>query len=258
MLDFWFDMPVPAVFAVLAIVYGLIGALIHIVTFRSPLRQASNSLAGVAPPLFAVVGVLFGLLTGFLASDINDNNNQAARAVGAETNALYEVRTLSIASASDMANIRDALREYIRSELQDEWPKMSDVGRSAKTEAAFGNLIRQVADPKIARESGDAVHSALLDAVSRVGVARSQRIAISTNSTNTVKWISVLILAVITQLAIGLVHVERSRAQITAISLFTLALVVALGFMAMQEWPFSGALQVKPTPLQEILDLIPA
>jgi hypothetical protein len=52
--------------------------------------------------------------------------------------------------------------------------------------------------------------------------------------------------------------VERPRAQITALTLFTLAMVVALGFMAIQEWPFSGAAQVKPAPLQEILDLIPA
>jgi len=258
MLDFWFDLPAPGMFAALAAVYALIGAAIHVITFRSPFRSLSYSLTGVAPPLFGVVGLLFGLLTGFLASDINDNNIQAARAVGAETNALYEVRTLSVASASDMADIRDALREYIRSELQDEWPTMGSFGRSVKTESAFGNLLRQVSDPRIAREAGNAVHAALLSAVSRAGLARSQRIAISTNSTNTVKWITVFVLAAITQLAIGLVHVERPRAQITALTLFTLALVAALGFMAIQEWPFAGPLQVKPTPLREILDQIPA
>jgi hypothetical protein len=157
------------------------------------------------------------------------------------------VRTLSIAPASDMTDIRDALRNFILSELQDEWPSMADNGRSAKTEAAFGNLLCQVADPKVAQESGNAVHSALLGAVSRAGVARSERLAINAYSTNTVKWISVLILAMITQVAIGLVHVEEMpRAQITALSLFTCALVVALGFMAVHEWPSSGAFQVGP------------
>jgi len=146
-----------------------------------------------------------------------------------------------------MTDIRDALRNFILSELQDEWPSMADNGRSAKTEAAFGNLLCQVADPKVAQESGNAVHSALLGAVSRAGVARSERLAINAYSTNTVKWISVLILAMITQVAIGLVHVEEMpRAQITALSLFTCALVVALGFMAVHEWPSSGAFQVGP------------
>jgi hypothetical protein len=258
MLDFWFGLPIAGLFAVLAATYALISIVIHLITFRSPLRAASRSLAGIAPPLFGVVGLLFGLLTGFLAADIGDHKNQAAQAVSAETNALYEVRTLSIASASDMAGIRDALREYVRSELQDEWPRMSDFGRSAKTEAAFSNLLREVADPKIARESGAAIHTALLNAVSQVGRARSQRLAISTDATNTVKWITVLILAMITQVAIGLVHVEKPRAQIAALALFTSALVVALGLMAMQEWPFSGLLQISPAPLRAILDLIPA
>jgi hypothetical protein len=258
MLDFWFNLPVPALFAVLAATYALFGVLIHVVTFRSPLRTAAKNLEGIVPQMLAVIGLLFGLLTGFLAADIGDHNTQAARAVGAETNALHEVRTLSIASATDMTGIRDALREYVRSELQDEWPRMSDFGRSSKTEAAFGNLLREAADQKVAREAGAAVHTALLNAVSQVGRARSQRLAISTDATNTVKWITVLILAMITQVAIGLVHVEKPRAQIAALALFTSALVVALGLMAMQEWPFSGPLQISPAPLRAILDLIPA
>ena len=105
----------------------LFGVLIHVVTFRSPLRAASKSLEGIVPQMLAVIGLLFGLLTGFLAADIGDHNAQAARAVGAETNALHEVRTLSIAAASDMADIRQALHEFVRSEIQDEWPRMADI-----------------------------------------------------------------------------------------------------------------------------------
>ena len=82
------------------------------------------------PQMLAVVGLLFGLLTGFLAADIGEHNAQAARAVGAETNALHEVRTLSVAAASDMSGIRQALHEFVRSEIQDEWPRMADSGRS--------------------------------------------------------------------------------------------------------------------------------
>ena len=256
MLDFWFNLPVPAIFAVLAATYTLFGVLIHVLTFRSPLRAASKSLEGIVPQMLAVVGLLFGLLTGFLAADIGDHNAQAARAVGAETNALHEVQTLSIASASDMSDIRKALYEFVRSEIHDEWPRMTDSGRSAKTETAFGMLLHEVADPRIAQEAGTAVHSALINAVSQIGLARSQRLAISTDATNTTKWITVLVLAIMTQITIGLVHLDRPRAQIAALTVFTCALVVALGMMAMQEWPFSGPLQVRPTPFEQFFGLI--
>ncbi len=256
MLYYWFSLPVLGIFAVLIVVYGGFAAIIHLITFRSPLRSACASLTGIAAPMLGVFGLMFGLLTGFLAAEISARNNQAENAVSGETNALYEVRTLSVASASDMATVRESLRDFVRSELRDEWPKMSQAGRSALTEAAFGNLLHEVADPKIARDSGAAVHVALLSAVSRVGVARSQRLAISNDTTNTVKWITVLVLALITQIAIGLVHVEKPRAQIATLALFTSALVVALGLIAMQEWPFIGPLQITPAPLQEILDLM--
>ncbi|HVG50457.1 MAG TPA: hypothetical protein VM867_02355 [Xanthobacteraceae bacterium] len=256
MLYYWFSLPVVGIFAVLIAVYGTIAVVIHLVTFRSPLRSACASLAGIAAPMVGVFGLMFGLLTGFLAAEISARNSQAENAVSGETNALYEVRTLSVASASEMAGVRDTLREFVRSELRDEWPKMSQAGRSAATETAFGNLLREVADPKIARDSGAAVHVALLGAVSRVGVARSQRLAISNDTTNTVKWVTVLVLAMITQIAIGLVHVEKPRAQIATLTLFTSSLVVALGLIAMQEWPFIGPLQIRPTPLQEVLDLM--
>jgi hypothetical protein len=256
MLDYWFSLPVAGIFAVLIAVYATIAVLIHVIIFHSPLRGACTSLAGIAAPMVGVFGLMFGLLTGFLAAEISARNSQAESAVSSETNALYEVRTLSIASATDLANIRDRLRDYVRSELRDEWPKMSEAGRSALTESVFGDLLREVADPKIARDSGAALHVALLSAVSRVGVARSQRLAISNDTTNTVKWVTVLVLAAITQIAIGLVHVEKPRAQAATLSLFTAALVVALGLIAMQEWPFVGPLQIKPTPLQEILDLM--
>ncbi len=126
MLDFWFNLPVPAMFAVLARLTHSSAFVIHVVTFRSSAAsRLRNSLdRNCTAPMLAVVGLLFGLLTGFLAADIGDQNAQAARAVGAETNALHEVRTL--AAASDMSDIRDALHEFVRSEIHDEWPRMAD------------------------------------------------------------------------------------------------------------------------------------
>src|SRR6476659_6324948 len=122
MLEYWFSLPVAGIFAVLIAVYATIAVIIHLVTFRSPLRAACTSLAGIAAPMVGVFGLMFGLLTGFLAAEISDRNSQAENAVSGETNALYEVRTLSIAAVADMASVRDTLREYVRSELRDEWP----------------------------------------------------------------------------------------------------------------------------------------
>jgi hypothetical protein len=197
-------------------------------------------------------------LTGFLANDIGDRNKQAARAVLSEANGLRDVQTLSIASYSDMTNIRTALRNYTKSALQEEWPHISDLGRNDKTEAAFGDLLREVSNPNIPRVAGQAVHSALMNAVSRVGIARSERLALAGDQTNQIKWMTVFALGFLTQVAIGFVHLERPRAQVAALMLFSIAVVVVLGLIAMQEQPFDGAVQVSSWPMQEFLDTVVA
>jgi hypothetical protein len=253
-MDAWFNLPIAGLFVILAIPYALIVAFIKWLAFHSPMHARVQKVAGIAPPLFAAIGVLFSLLTTFLANDIASRNSQAARAVLAEANALHDVRALSIASASDMADIRQALRDYAHSVLDDEWPKMIDDGRSFKTEAAFAELLRQIADPSIARAASQAVHSALLSAASRIGIARSERLAIAEDHTNRIKWLTVFALSFLTLVAIGLVHVNSRQAQLAALTLFACAAVVALALIAVQEQPFAGDVQVSPAPIQRFLD----
>ncbi|MGZ6007129.1 MAG: bestrophin-like domain [Rhizomicrobium sp.] len=253
MINAWLDLPAAALFAVLIVFYGLSGALISWLCVRSPLRAKIQTMSGVVAPFFGAVSLLFALLTGFLASDVGDRNRQAWRAVHTESSAAMSVHTLSVASASDMAASRAALRDYLQSVVRDEWRAMAEDGASSKTDTALAALLRELSDPKIATEAGQAVHNALLSTVLRVRDARADRLALASDRTNDVKWATVLILGLLTQIALASVHLERPRAQVAAIALFSVAAVVALGLIALQEQPFDGALRISSAPLQEAL-----
>ncbi len=253
MINAWLELPTIALFVVLILFYALTAVAISWVCFRSPLRREINTLTGVVAPFFGAAGILFALLTGFLAADVGDRNRQAWRAVHSESSAAASLYTLSIASVSDMAAIRAALRNYLRSVVADEWPHMAYNGGSSKTETALSMLLTELSHPKIATEAGQAVHNALLNTVLRVRDARSDRLALASDRTNDLKWTIVLVLGVITQIAIGLVHLERPRAQAAAIVVFSTAAVVTLGLIALQEHPFEGVIRISPAPLQQVL-----
>lgn len=253
MIHAWLDLPTMALFAALILFYALTAAIISWLCFGSPLRRKIHTLTGVVAPFFGAAGILFALLTGFLAADIGNRNRQAWRAVQGESSAAASIYTLSIASVSDMAGIRAALRDYLQSVVTDEWPHMTVNGGSSKTETALSMLLAELSHPKIATEAGQAVHNALLNTALRVRDARSDRLALASDRTNDLKWAVVLILGVITQVAIGLVHLERPRAQVAAIVVFSTAAVVALGLIALQEQPFYGAIRISPAPLQQVL-----
>jgi hypothetical protein len=255
MIEMWLDWPTAGVVVALAVIYGGIAVLLVWLTFGALLGARVRGLDGVVAPFFGAAGILFALLTGFLASDISDRNRQANRAVHVEATELRNVFTLSVASASDMREIRAAWAAYVQSAIADDWPAMERDTSALATSAAYDALLREVSDPKIATESGAAVHAALLNATVRAGTARSERIALATDRTNELKWIMVLILGALTQVSIAVVHLQRRNAQIAALAVFSAAVVVALGLIALQERPFQGPFRVGPGPLEQLLTL---
>jgi uncharacterized protein DUF4239 len=253
MIDAWLDLPTFGLFAVLILFYGITTALTVWVFGFAPPRARMLTLSGIVAPFFTAAGLLFALLTGFLGNDVGDRSRQAWRAVHTETSAASTVHTLSIASKSDMQGVRTALQDYLRSVIKDEWPYLGDKGASRKTDAAYARLLEEVSDPGIASVAGQAVHGAVLNAVLRLGEARSTRISLASDRTNELKWISVLILGVLTQISLALVHLEKPRAQLASIVLFSAAAVVALGLIALQEQPFDGAIRISPDAVAEAL-----
>lgn len=255
MIRAWLDLSPVGIFAVLIVLYFGITLLLAVVTFCRPFAGPVQSLTGVVAPFFSGIAILFALLTGFLANDVAERGRQAYRVVHTEAGELRNIHTLSVASASDMRTIRAALKAYVTSVVADEWPAMDLLRLSPRTETAYDDLLREVSVPSIAKDSGQAVHSALLTATLRVGTARNDRLALSSDHTNDLKWLVVIALGVLTQVGIGLVHLERPRAFIASLAVFASAAVVALGLIALQEYPFDGAFRISPTPIQALQSL---
>lgn len=255
MINTWLDLPFAGVFAVLIVFYTVTALAILWVSFGPVLGERVRRFDGVVGPFFGSVGILFALLTGFLASDIADRNRQAARAVQVEAGELRNIFALSVASASDMRDIRTAWTAYVQAAIKDDWPAMEHGEQAASANAAYDTLLREVSEPKIATEAGAAVHAALMSATVRMGTARSDRLALAADRTSTLKWEIVLLLGVMTQIAVGVVHLSKRNPQIAALVVFSVAAVIALGLIGLQERPFAGEVRIPPVALQELLKM---
>jgi hypothetical protein len=255
MIRAWLDLSAFGLFAVLIALYGGVTVLLSLIVFRSRLKNPLQSCNGVVAPFFNAVAILFALLTGFLANDVSERGRHAVRAVQAEAGELRNIHTLSVASASDMRTIRAALKAYVAAVAADEWPAMAEGRTAPRAAAAYDDLLREVSVPSIAKSSGAAVHASLLNAAVRAGTARNDRLALASDHTNDLKWLAVIVLGALTQVAIALVHLDRPRAFLAALTLFSIAAVVALGIIALQEYPFDGAFRVADTPIAALQGL---
>ena len=255
MIRAWLDLSPAGIFAVLIVLYFGMPLLLAVLAFCAPFKRPIQSLGGVVAPFFNGVAILFALLTGFLANDVAVRGRQAYSAVHAEAGELRNVHTLSVASASDMRTIRAALKTYVNSVVNEEWPAMDEMKTSPSTASAYDNLLREVSVPSIAKDSGQAVHAALLNATVRAGTARNDRLALSSDHTNDLKWLVVIVLGLLTQVGIGLVHLEKPRAFLACLAVFASAAVVTLGLVALQEYPFDGTFQVSSAPIKALQSL---
>jgi hypothetical protein len=254
--DRWLDLPVWGIFAALAVTFALSAACIYWLTFSAMMQPRTSTLGGVVPPFFGVVAILFALLTGFLANDVWDRNRLANRSVLAERDGMLAIHAMSIAAVSDMSNIRASVQAYARSLIEDEWPLMQGQESSPKASAALNALLARVSDPSVGAEAGAAAQGALLDTVLKLRSSRHDRLAMSGDRSDRTKWAAVVFLALITQMAIGIVHIERPRAQVAALSIFSLAVIVTLGLVAIRERPFDGPLRFSSEPLAEALEMM--
>lgn len=255
MIRAWLDLSPAGIFAVLIVLYFGMPLLLAVLTFCPPFKRHVQSLGGVVAPFFNGVAILFALLTGFLANDVAVRGRQAYSAVHAEAGELRNIHTLSVASASDMRTIRAALKNYVNSVINEEWPAMDATKTSPSTAAAYDSLLREVSVPSIAKDSGQAVHAALLNATVRAGTARNDRLSLSSDHTNDLKWLVVIVLGLLTQVGIGLVHLEKPRAFLACLAVFASAAVVTLGLVALQEYPFEGTFQISPAPIKALQTL---
>lgn len=251
-LGLWLDQPVWLMFALLAVPFLSLCVILSGLTLwrRSrPLMQASGT--GIVAPYFSAISVLLALLTGFVANDAWERQRQASRVVQSEranTRAIYD---LSIATVSDMSGIRASLTDYLDAVIGDEWPAMAETGHaSQRAGAALGRLLQAVADPKVGAEAGVAAQSTLLEAVMSLRSARGERLALADAQGDETKWLTLLVLAALTLVALALIHLEKPRAQATVLLLFATAMISTLGLIALHERPFDGPMALKPDALR--------
>jgi len=73
----------------------------------------------------APLGLIFGLLVGFLVADVWADRARAASAVSQEASALRDIDLLAGAFPASQPQVRQLLREQIDNYVATEWPQMS-------------------------------------------------------------------------------------------------------------------------------------
>ena len=230
-------------------------AAVYIVVMALAVGERGEAFKAISPGMLPPMGLLFGLIIGFLAAQVWSDAGRAQEAVNREASALRSVVILVHAFPGEPETRMDALiRRHIREAADEEWPAMAHQRATLTVipaplaqglQLAIGLSPRTEGQKAAQREIVDSLQSAL--------DARRQRIIVSESSVNWVKWTGVILVALLTLVAIAFVHSDNRLTAALAMGIFASAVAVSLMLIAAQERPFSGQFAVRPDVLIEVM-----
>lgn len=239
--------------AVFAVVFVL-AAAIYFLVIGLATGERGRAFARVSPGLLPPLGIIFGLLVGFLAVQVWNDADEARVAVDREASALRAAVLLSERfPGSTQDRIRDLVRRHVEQATAEEWPAMAKRQATLTTVPAELTAALRAALALRPQDEGQRIaQGELVTTLEDALDARRQRIILSESSVNWFKWSGVIVLAMLTLLAIAFVHSENRTTTVLAMAIFAAAVAVSITIIAAQERPFSGQFGVEPDPLLQV------
>jgi hypothetical protein len=233
----------------------LVAGGIHAIVTTLATGERGRAFKAVSPGMLPPLGIIFGLLVAFIASQVWSDFDRANAAVNREASALRAIILLSTSFPGEPeTRLRALVRRQIEDAVTQEWPAMAG-GRAtlALTPAPLAEALHVILGLSPQGDSQVAAHRELLAAVESAFDARRQRIITSQSSVNGVKWTGVLLQAVCTLVAIAMVHSDNRRSAAFALGIFATGVAVSLVLICSHDRPFTGEISVRPDVLQQVM-----
>jgi hypothetical protein len=220
-------------------------------TVKSSMRESHNDVAGY---VFAVVGVLYALLLGFVILATWEGIGTATTDVereAASLTAMYETSAGLPHGIQETA--RTEIRGYTSLVINDEWSAMAHGHSSPKVDATLNRLYHTYAEVG-GSGTQNTVDSESLTLLNEVANARAERLSGATGSLNGIFW-GVIIFGGICTLAFALLfYLENAGIQIAMIGILAALISSMLFLLIVLDHPYAGGYSISPEALRVALE----
>lgn len=246
-------------FVIFAGTFCVAGA-VHVLVMRLAEGPRAAAFKALSPGMLPPLGIIFGLLVGFIAVQVWNDFDRAKSSVASEAGALRNVILLaSNLSPEEDAQLRSLVAGHIEKSVKEEWGSMSEQRATLTMPPAL--LIQALQSTLVYKPATDQerlAQSAIASSLQNALEARRQRIIVSQSSVSSVKWVGLLVQALVTLIAIAIVHSANRSASAIALTLFSIGTAVSVLMIAAYNRPFTGEISVGPDLLQQVVPNVDA
>src|SRR5262245_59618676 len=188
-----------------------VAAAVYWIVTRLAVDDRARAFKALSPGMLPPLGIIFGLLVGFIAVQVWSDFDKGKAAVATEASAVRAVVVLAGSLPEEQkTRIHALIKHHIEEAVNREWPAMAQ-GR-ASLSVLPAALIEELHDAlalKPADDSQRTVQRELVSALDTALEARRQRIVISQSDVSSVKWLGILLQGLCTLVAIAMVHCDN-------------------------------------------------
>ena len=230
-----------------AIVLGVITGLAR--------GERARAFKGLSPGMLPPLGIIFGLLVGFIAAQVWSDFEKAKIAVVTEASALRSVLLLAESFPGDQeARLRALVGEHIDTAVNREWPEMASQRASlAGVPVHLLEALKVTLALSAANDGQKLAQSEIVSALERAMDARRQRIVTSRSTVSRIKWAGLLLQALCTLVAIAMVHSDNRTTCAIALTLFATGIAMAILLIGCYSRPFTGEISVGHELLDQVM-----
>jgi hypothetical protein len=253
MLEDWL-LNLPLVWLALIIFGGsyLLAAGIYVLVTRPAFKDRMPG--ELSSSMLPTLGIIFALLVGFIAAQVWNDFDRAKLAVATEASALRAALLLAEGlPAEQTQNLSAHIDRHIDTTLQDDWPAMAQQRATlASAPTALIEALKAVLAMPVTTEGQRTAQQEIVKSLETALESHRQAIVISHSRVSSLKWAGLLLQALCTLIAIGLVHNASPRLCGVALGLFATGVAVSVLLIAAYSRPFTGDISVDPGLLKEV------
>lgn len=230
--------------------------IIHAVIMKFAVEDRAIAFKSVSAGMLPPLGIVFGLFVAFIASQVWSDIDRANTAVNREASALSLVVFLAANFPGEPeGRLRGLIRQHIDDATTQEWPMMAKHSASLRITShplAEALIFTLALEPH--SEGQKTAQREIVTALENALDARRQRITISYSQVNWVKFSCLLLQAIVTLIAIAMVHSGNRTGSAFAMGIFSTGVAVSIFLIAAHNRPFGGSkLSIGSQPLQQIM-----
>ena len=247
-----FDLSLFAMVAWLCLIPAGSAVILFVVTQHGPLAATLHQFRDVVTSFFTSVSIIFALFAAFLGNDIWERVQDSNRSLEIEAASIQSIVQVARSLGESGAPIVSATRKYVDATLDLE---LSDNGqvRSTVADSALEAVVKVILNlPQNDVRSRDA-QMAMLAAYERIWEGRATRRHIADTHSDPLKWLAVILLGILTQVALTLCHIDKPKPLAAVLAVFSLAFIVTMVTLAVHERPLGDPTIVSLNHMKQVL-----